>query len=121
MPPEAPQVMPGLLFVGRRAGRDHLIVAGIERAGDAPDRAALARRIPALEDEDRRNALLVGFPLQQIQPSLLTLERGAEAFGIEPLRHFELLEDVVVAFDLIEDRAGPARGTRGFPPRVWPA
>ena len=78
MPPEPPQVVPRLLFVGGRTDRDHLIVAGIERAGDAPDRAAFAGGIPAFEDEDRGDPFLLCLALQLIEPALLALEGFGE-------------------------------------------
>ncbi len=85
MPPEPPQVVPRLLFVGRRTDRNHLIVAGIESAGDAPDGAALAGGVPALEHENRGDAFRLCLPLQQIETALLALEGFVEALRVEPL------------------------------------
>src|SRR4030095_960787 len=52
--PEAPQIRIGALLVGRRGHRHRNVLPRIERAGHAPDRAALAGGVDALEDHDQR-------------------------------------------------------------------
>src|SRR3989338_221641 len=49
MPPETPQVGLGALLFGRGGNRDNVVLARIQRAGDAADRAALAGGIVAFE------------------------------------------------------------------------
>ena len=54
VPPEAPEVgLRALLLGGRRDG-DDVVAARVERARHAPDRAALAGGVVALEDEHAR-------------------------------------------------------------------
>ena len=54
MAPEAPQIGLGALLLGGRGDRDDLVLARVERAGDAADAAALAGGVVALEHHDRR-------------------------------------------------------------------
>jgi hypothetical protein len=60
VPPESPEVIMRGFFVGGRSDLDHLIVAGIQRGGDAANAAALARGVPALKDQNGGNRLSRG-------------------------------------------------------------
>ena len=74
--PESPQIMPGL-FVGLGAGDGvHLIATGVQRGGDPPDVAALARGVPALVHNNHRHLLAVGAVVQHAQPLLQGLTAG---------------------------------------------
>ena len=57
MPPEAPQVGLRALLLGGRGDRDDVVVARVERAGDAADGAALAGGVVALEHRDDGDVL----------------------------------------------------------------
>ena len=58
--PEAPEVVVHFFLVGGFRDGDDAEVAGIEGAGEAADRAALAGGIPAFEDPDDGAAALGG-------------------------------------------------------------
>src|SRR5207244_394434 len=80
MAPEPPQVRLGALLFARRGGGERVIDARIERAGHAPDRAALAGGVEALEHRDRRQGAERAFARQRVEPALpavkLRLVRG---------------------------------------------
>ena len=94
------------LFVGWRGNRNDLVRPGIERPGDSSDGAPLARRVPAFEHEDRRNAAFLRLALQQVQPALITLELGGERFLGDRLRHVERAEDRRLRHRTLPARAG---------------
>ena len=54
--PEPPQEVVALLSLGRRRELGDVHVAGVEVGGQPPDRASLARSVPALEDGAQRRA-----------------------------------------------------------------
>ena len=71
-----------LLAIGRRRELRHLEVPGIEWRGQAPDRAALAGRVPALEQDQQRRAEL---PVAD-QPAALQSQCEQPLLGpLEPL------------------------------------
>ncbi len=71
-----------LLAIGGRRELRHLEVPGIELRGQAPDRAALAGRVPALEqDQQRRPDLAVADQSRALQSQSQQALLGA----LEPL------------------------------------
>ncbi len=106
--------MTRLLFVGRHTGGNHLIVAGIECAGDATNRTTLAGGVPTFEDDNRGDALRLSLALQLIQPALLTLERFVDVLRVEPLVHVEAIEHVEIALETRQRRPESSGGTRAL-------
>ena len=72
-----------LLGFGGCARGNDAVIAGIERRGYAFDGAALASRIPTLEDEHHRDLPAVHLELQGVEPLLLLLELVAVLLGID--------------------------------------
>ena len=66
------------LLVGRSGDRDDLVVARIEGAGQPPDGAALAGRVPALEEDDAADLLLVTPSVGGEEPRLELVQTLAE-------------------------------------------
>ena len=80
-------------LVGRRSDLDHLIIACIQRSGDAADAAALACRIPALEHQQGGNAPFTGGALQLIQPTLITFQSGVIILPGQAPAHIQPRQD----------------------------
>src|SRR5204862_696276 len=70
MAPEPPQVRLRALLFGGRSDRDVRVRARIERAGDTPDRSALAGRIVAVQHRYDRHLLQARVARQEVQASL---------------------------------------------------
>src|SRR5690606_14309815 len=86
------------LVVRRRAERPHADVAGIEVGDEALDRAALARRVPALEDAahgraERPGAAEPAAVQPQLQePPAAPLQARVLLLAAQPQREVELVE-----------------------------
>ena len=61
----------GALFIGRRRDRNHLILAGVERGGHAPNRTSLPGRVPSFEEQDRRHPPFCGTARQLVELALI--------------------------------------------------
>ena len=118
--PEAPQVrLRALLFCGG-GDRHDVVDARVERLRDAPDRAALARRVHAFHDDDDGVLLHLGRAAEQVELPLehLDLLRVLglgqaldEGQVLEDLRRVDRADDRVVRFG--REFAGARRGSRG--------
>ena len=74
VPPEAPQVRLRALLLGRRGERHDAVRAGVERARDPTDGAALARGVRPLEHDQRAHLAEPGVARDQVQPTLQVLQ-----------------------------------------------
>src|SRR6476469_4564065 len=98
----------GTLFVSRGGDRNHLIVPRVERAGNAPNRAALAGSVPTLDHHDRRDPVLPRPALQQSQAPLWFGHNRVEASIAKPLVQIQIVEHGDFAIDPIDGARGVA-------------
>src|SRR5205085_2654350 len=99
-------------FVGRGGNRDDLIVPRVESPGHAPNCAALAGGVPALDHDGGRDALLPRAALQQVETALLLGNLLVEPGIAQPLAEVEVVEHVELAVDPV-DRARGVAGADG--------
>src|SRR3982751_6750929 len=92
----------GTFFVGGSGYRDDLILACVEGAGDAPNRTALASRVPPFDHDDRRDTLVPRPALQKVQAALLLGNLCIEAGAPQPLLQVEIVKHVELAIDAVE-------------------
>ena len=105
MPPETPQIGLGAFFFRGRGNRDDLVLARIDRAGDAADGAAFAGCIVALEDRHHGDVLESRIARQHGQFALVFFQFLVEFLLLQLLREIERLQDVQLV-----DRGQQRRG-----------
>ena len=101
--PEAPQEVVALLVVGRRRELHDAHVARVERGDEALDRAALAARVPALEERRTRAARCPASPISPPSTSRSASRRSCaacEALGLLLTGELEREVEVVEASHL---------------------
>lgn len=75
------------LLVGWRRNWDDLVGPCVERRGDTPDGPTLPGGVPPLEYQNRRDTVLLGVALEQIETALLLFQRRVEHFLWNRLLH----------------------------------
>src|SRR3989338_4263424 len=106
MPPETPQVGLGALFLGGRGDRDDVVLARIQRAGDAADRAALAGSIVTLEHGDDGDVLELRAARQQRELALVFFQLDLKIFLVYFLAEIQRLQNM----QLVDRRKRRRRG-----------
>src|ERR1700680_2398640 len=106
--PEAPQIGLRALFLGRRGDRHGDVLPRIERAGDAPNRAAFAGSVRALEDKDQRMMREALVARQFRQLALVLLQLALVVFAGKLLGQVEVADQL----DVVEHRR--RRGGHGM-------
>lgn len=112
MTPEAPQVRLSALLLAGCGDRDDAVVPGVQRMRHAPDGAALAGGIHALEHDDQGTLGHARIAGEQIETSLQGLEPLLIGLGLERAR---VVEGVQQALS-VEWRVGHGRGHRHHRP-----
>ena len=98
MAPEAPEVGLRALLLRRRRNRDVAVHTRVEGGGDAPDRAALAGRVVALEHADDRHRLEARVARSDVQAPLplpellLVLVPGHRLVELERAQHVQPID-----------------------------
>ena len=118
VPPEPPEVRLRALLFRRRRDGDDVVVARVERARDAPDGAALAGRVVALERDDGRDVLEPLVAGELVQSALKERQLLFVVRFTHRLRQVELGEDVPP----VDRRRARRRRTGGYgaPPAIEP-
>src|SRR6202521_116240 len=106
--PEAPQIGLRALFLGRRGDGHGDVLPRIERAGDAPNRAAFAGSVRALEDKDQRMMREALVARQFRQLALVLLQLALVVFAGKLLGQVEVADQL----DVVEHRR--RRGGHGM-------
>ncbi len=105
VPPEAPQIGILALLLGRCGHWHGDVLAGVEGTGDAADRAALAGRVDALEDQDQRTfreALAAG---EAGELALILVQFDRVELRGELLRQIQVADQL----EVVDDRGGRRR------------
>src|SRR5437879_263177 len=98
--PETPQIGKRAFFLGRGRNRYRHILPRVERPGDSPDRAALARGVDPLEDQDQRALGEAFVPRKRGKLALMLFERAVVVFDRQLLRQVEIADEL----DIVDDR-----------------
>ena len=113
-PPEPPQVGLGQFLVSRRGDGVHLVLARVERAGDAADGAALAGGVHALERDQHRQLAEALVAREQVEPALPFFELVLVFVLGQRLRQVERAQQLAVVERVRRQRGGGRARRRGL-------
>src|SRR3989338_8922485 len=94
VPPETPQVGLCPFFLGGGGNLDNVVIARIQRAGDAADRAAFSGSIIAFEHRNYGDVLELVAARQQRELALVFLQLGLKILLVNFLAEVQRLQDI---------------------------